>query len=118
METEPQPQREQEGIVLALNGFIEALNLAKEISSNTPAKAVFGSVNVLLVMIRVSPLALHWSSTGSAVRVQDTMINKVDYVELGLACGDVCTTLKRGLDGKSEDELNDSVREAIKRLRR
>ena len=46
------------------------------------------------------------------------MVNKVDYVELGLACADVCATLKRGLDGNSEDDLSDSVREAIKQLRR
>ena len=46
------------------------------------------------------------------------MINKVDYVELGLACAEVCDTLKRGLGEKSEDELNDSVREAIKQLRK
>ena len=36
-----------------LNMTIEALNLAKEISSVTPAKAVFGSVSVLLTMIKV-----------------------------------------------------------------
>lgn len=36
-----------------LNVAIEAINLAKEISSITPAKAVFGSVGVLLTMIRV-----------------------------------------------------------------
>ena len=58
METKSQQRsKEQEGAVSALNGFIEAFNLAKEISSNTPAKAVFGSVN-FLVMIRVSPLVL------------------------------------------------------------
>ena len=36
-----------------LNVAIEAMNLAKEVSSVTPAKAVFGSVSVLLTMIRV-----------------------------------------------------------------
>ena len=46
------------------------------------------------------------------------MANKADYVELGLACADVCVALKRGLDGSGEDDLNDSVREAIKQLRR
>ena len=54
METESQQPKEREGVVSVLNGFIEVFNLAKEISSNTPAKAVFGSVSVLLVMIRVS----------------------------------------------------------------
>jgi len=44
------------------------------------------------------------------------MINDVDYVELGLACADVCTILNRGLKGKSLNDLNDSVVEAINQL--
>jgi len=36
-----------------LNVAIDALNLAKELSGITPANAVFGSVSVLLTMIRV-----------------------------------------------------------------
>ena len=118
METESQQPKEQEGIVSALNGFIEAFNFAKEISSNTPAKAVFGSVSVLLAMIRVSLPAFYRSNADSAGCAQDTMVNTEDYVELGLACAEVCASLKRGLDGKSEDDLNDSVRKAIKQLRR
>jgi len=38
----------------SLNVAVEALNLAKEVSSITPAKAVFGTVSVILKMIRVS----------------------------------------------------------------
>ena len=118
MESESRQPKEREGVISALNGFIEVFNLAKEASSNTPAKAIFGSVSVLLAMIRVSLLAFHWSNTDSAGCTQDTMVNKADYVELGLACADVCASLKRGLDGKSEDDLNDSVRKAIKQLRK
>ena len=44
------------------------------------------------------------------------MTNQMDYVELGLACAGVCTTLNRGLSGKSLNDLNESVCEAIKRL--
>jgi len=44
------------------------------------------------------------------------MINQVDYVKLGLACVDVCTTLDRGLNGKRLNDLNNSVCEAIKQL--
>jgi len=44
------------------------------------------------------------------------MINEVDYVELGLACANVCNTLDRGLSRKRLDDLNDSVREAIGQL--
>ena len=38
----------------SLNVAIDGLNLAKEVSSITPAGPVFGSVTVLLTMIRVS----------------------------------------------------------------
>ena len=44
----------------SLNAAIEAMNLAKEVSSMTPAKAVFGSVSVLLTMIRVGSLLISY----------------------------------------------------------
>lgn len=44
------------------------------------------------------------------------MANETDYVELGLACANVCTTLDRGLRGKSLSELSGSVCEAIGQL--
>ena len=46
------------------------------------------------------------------------MTNKSDYVELGLACADVCKALERGLNGKELDDLSPSVREAIEQLTR
>ena len=56
METQPKQTKEKEkdSAISVLNGFIEVFNLAKEISSNTPAKAVFGSASVILAMIRVN----------------------------------------------------------------
>ena len=56
MEAKSQRPEGREGVVSTLNGFIEALNLAKEVASNTPAKAAFGSVVVILAMVRVSHL--------------------------------------------------------------
>jgi hypothetical protein len=44
------------------------------------------------------------------------MINKVDYVDLGLACADVCRALDRGMNGRRLDELSGSVCEAIEQL--
>ena len=44
------------------------------------------------------------------------MTNQGDYVDLGLACAQVCTVLDRGLSGKRLNDLNDSVCEAIKQL--
>jgi len=45
------------------------------------------------------------------------MINQVDYVELGLACADVCIALDRGLSGRRSEDLNGSVNEAITQLK-
>ena len=54
MTDKSQQLKEKDGPVLStLNVAIDALNLAKEISSATPAKAVFGSVAILLTMIQV-----------------------------------------------------------------
>jgi len=47
---------------------------------------------------------------------QDSMANKTDYVELGLACADVCKALDRGMKGRRADELSGSVFEAIGQL--
>ena len=44
------------------------------------------------------------------------MINETDYVDLGLACADICTALGRGMDGKKLDDLSQSVSEAIGQL--
>ena len=44
------------------------------------------------------------------------MANKSDYVELGLACANVCRALDRGMNGKKMDDLSQSVREAIAQL--
>ena len=44
------------------------------------------------------------------------MINKLDYVELGLSCADICRALDRGMSGRKLDELDQSVRDAINQL--
>ena len=44
------------------------------------------------------------------------MVNETDYVELGLACADVCRALDRGMDGRRVGELSQSVFEAIGQL--
>ena len=49
-------------------------------------------------------------------RNQDSMANKSDYVELGLACADVCRALERGMNGKKLEDLSQSVCEAINQL--
>ena len=44
------------------------------------------------------------------------MTNKTDYVELGLACAEVCRALDRGMNGRQMNELSQSVFEAIEQL--
>ena len=53
MDTKSQRPKPRDSALSSLNVAIEALDLAKEISCISPAKAVFGSVIVLLTMIRV-----------------------------------------------------------------
>jgi len=97
-----------------LNAAIEALDLAKT-SSIPPAKAVIESATILLTTIRVcssSSATIYPKFTPS----QDSMIDEVDYVELGLSCADVCRTLERGTNGKKQDELSPSVHDTINQL--
>ena len=44
------------------------------------------------------------------------MANNTDYVELGLACAEVCEALDQAMSGKKLDDLNQPVREAINQL--
>ena len=50
--------------------------------------------------------------------VQDSMMNKTDYVDLGLACADVCKALDRGMKGRQANELSQPVFEAIEQMTR
>ena len=53
MEVKSQRSKGRDRTLSSIDIAIEAMNLAKEVSSITPAKAVFGTVSVLLAMIRV-----------------------------------------------------------------
>ena len=56
MLTKSKESKTRDSFLSSLDVAINALDLAKEISSATPAKAVFGSVSALLSMIRVRDL--------------------------------------------------------------
>ena len=62
MDPKLKQQKRQDNTLALLDAIIEISNLAKEFSSPTPAKAVFGSVSILLKTIRVcsssSPMRL------------------------------------------------------------
>lgn len=116
MDIESQRLKGRDGVLSSLDVAIEAINLAKEVSSITPAKAVFGSVSALLTMMRVCFLPSYGQMFGLTCS-QDSMVNKLDYIELGLACADVCHALDRGVSGRRLDELSPSVCEAIEQLK-
>ena len=57
MNEQPQRSKGRDGVLSALSVAIDALNLAKDTSSGIPpAQAAFGSVSILLTMIRVPSL--------------------------------------------------------------
>jgi len=69
MATRSQQPNRQDIALSSLNAAVEAMNLAKELSSVTPAKAVFGTVSVILRMIRVGFLLVQCVG-----RLQDDML--------------------------------------------
>jgi len=54
MDIDAQQQKLRDNTLSSLNAAIEVLNLAGGISDIVPAKALFGTVSVILTMIRVS----------------------------------------------------------------
>ena len=56
MTDKPQQPKDQDGVLSALNMAIDGLNFVKDIADVAPAKAAFGSVAILLTMIRVGSL--------------------------------------------------------------
>jgi len=116
MDANSQRSKGGDGTLSSLNVAIEILNLAKEAVGIAPAKAAFGSVSVLLTMVRVRFLLFCGIMGLGFTCVQDSMINERDYVELGLGCVDICRALDRGMSGKRLDDLSQSVCEAINQL--
>lgn len=88
----------RDGVLLTLDGFILALNIAKDACGLPPVQAAFGSASTLLTTIR------------------DTVTNQQDYIEFGKVCADVCKILDRGLKGKRLDGLSQSILEAIEQF--
>ena len=44
------------------------------------------------------------------------MVNKAEYVELGLACAEVCDAINRSTDRRQMDKLGQSVLGVIEKL--
>ena len=58
MDPKSKQSKRRDDVLSSLNTVIEGLNLAENLSTITPAKAVFGTVGIILTMIRVSSLLL------------------------------------------------------------
>lgn len=112
MDPTPQPPKRQDKTLLALNAAIQALDPAEKATPFTPAKTVFGSVNVLLGIIKVRFLSVHVSRL-LANRLQDTTANKTDCIKLGLDCAEVCKAIERGVNDR---QARPSVLKAIEQL--
>ena len=94
-------QKRQENALSLLDVAIGALDLAKDACGIPPAQVVFGSVSILLTMIRVRfPLFSDDLFQQKFTYNQDSMANRTNYVELGLACAEVCKALDRGMNGR------------------
>ena len=115
MDATSQRRNRRESNPSTLNAAIEALNSAKEGTSVKPAKVIFGSVGVLLAMIRVGfPSVRAGRPLANVNRTRG--LRDPDYVEPGLACVNVCRALDRGMNGQQADQFNQSVFEAIEQL--
>ena len=65
MDAKSQRQKHRDTTLSSLNAAIDAVNIAKDVMSMTPAKAAFGSVSIILTMIRVGFLPRPgWSIVG------------------------------------------------------
>ena len=115
MDSRSWQQRRRDTALSSLNLAIETTNIANGTLCMTPANAALGSVTVILTMIRVGFLLVSGRLFAN-IYVQDSMINEEDYVDLGLACAEVCKVLDRGMNGRRVDELSQPVFEAIGQL--
>lgn len=113
--SKPQRSNDQDNLTSALSTAIEGFNLAKEVMNIAPAKAAFGSVSIILTMVRVR-CGFPESSLSVLKYIQDSRLNEEDYIKLGIACAEVCIALSRGMNGRRLEDLNRSVSEAIVQL--
>ena len=88
----------RDAVLSTLDIIIQGSNLAKDTCGTPPAQVVFGSVGVLLTIIRVLSLVFCRDELPARV-AQDFTANKQDHADLGVSCTDVRRALDRGLDG-------------------
>ena len=100
----------------SLDDMVDALN--RDAIKASSMKQVFRTVGTVLSLIQVSCLVLRPSVNSHRWPNQDRMIDNKDYLELSEYCFNVCEVLKTSIQGKSVDDLDESVREALQNLER
>ena len=81
MDPKSQRPKRRDTTLSSLNTAIEAVNIAKDILSMTPATAALSTVSVILAAIRVGFLLFRFSRLPDEC-TQDSMMNEEDYVDL------------------------------------
>ena len=89
-----------------------AINAPAEIA---PAKEVFDSVGALLGAIKV-PFPHSAKMSFRFMSIQESSMVERQYVDLGLHCSEICTVLDRGLRGRSQDDLGQTVCDAMDQM--
>lgn len=59
MDPKPKQSKRRDNVLSSLSVIIEALTVAANLSSITPAKAAFSTVSVILAMIKAGSLSLY-----------------------------------------------------------
>ena len=98
METTSRRSRRPNDALPSLNEAINALDRARDKASLKLARDAFYSASGLLATIRVRFFPVRVCRLLADVR-QDSVINEVDFVELGLGCAEICQSLDRGIMG-------------------
>jgi len=84
----------------------------------SPAQQVFRTVSAILALTRVCILVLvpptdsHWRPN------KDKVVDNEDCMQLSEHCFDICMALEPAIQGRSADDLSESLRTAIEDLER
>ena len=91
-----------------LNDRINTLN--NDAVNISPAQRIYRTVSDILVLVRVSALALLPPMDSHRWRNQEKMIKNEFSVQLSEECFNVCETLKTKIPGGNVEDLSESVR--------
>ena len=102
--------------MLLLDDRIGTLN--RNAVETSPAKPIFRTVGAILALIRVSALILRLPVNSHWWPNQDKAVDNKDSVQLSEYYLGVCEALEATIQGKNVDDLDESVRMALKNMER